>query len=191
MPSFGPRYLRNMRPWARASKVVATSARIRWMPALSSMVGNCAYAATAAARTHKPASLARKVFKPGLLGQKKRQGIEPCLVVRLGELLLHLVLLGVLLGILLRRLLAAFLAFVALLHFVLLLHRLGASVRCRKRKAARQGEHRRDQDGDQLPHVFPLREVKDQVVTSPWLRNQSLPVTPLSFWRLTNATLFY
>src|SRR5260370_42539271 len=93
------------------------------------------------------------------------------------NLLLHFVLLGFLLGGLLGLLIGLL---IALLHFRLLvvLHRLGAGVGRGQGRAVGNGERHGDQDGDQLPHVFPLREVKEQVVTSPLLRNQSLPVTP-------------
>src|SRR5437899_6605977 len=111
----------------------------------------------------------------------KRQGIEPCpgLVERqlflhfvlLHFTLLHFTLLGGLLGGLL---------LLALLHFRLLvvLHRLSAGVGRGQSRAAGNGEHRGDQDGDELPHVFLFVKFKEQVATSPLLRNQSLPLTP-------------
>src|SRR5690242_3803258 len=147
------------------------------MPAVSSTVGICASAAGAAIAMVSIATAAADVFTRGFTAleiKKAGAGALPCRSPR-ANLLLHLVFLGFLL---LLGSLLALLALVGLLHLFLLFHRLGADMRRRNGKAARQRERRGHQDGDQLPHVFPLREVKEQVVTSPLLRNQSPPLTP-------------
>src|SRR5882672_9608659 len=112
-----------------------------------------------------------------LAGKNKKAGTEPCPGLVERQLFLHFVLLGFLLGGLLGLLVALL---VALLHFRLLvvLHRLSAGVGRGQSRAAGNGERRGDQDGDELPHVFLFVKFKEQVATSPLLRNQSLPLTP-------------
>src|SRR5262249_44713857 len=115
---------------------------------------------------------------------KKGRDSSPASVRPEASLLL-LVLLGFLLlaALLLRVLLVAF------LHFIFLFHRVGTGVGRREGKTARQRKNGGDQNGDQLPHVFPLREVKEQVLTSPLLQEPVPPSNALSFSRLTAALL--
>src|SRR5581483_5292895 len=153
MPSFGASDLRNMRPVARVSRVFATSARMRYMPATSCTTGIWASALEAAASA--AAARTAGLFMGRYPGREtKKAGRSPCLSIRsLGELLLHFAfLLVVLLGRLLRRLLVRLLRI--LLHLAVLFHRLGAGVGRRENGAARNREHRRDQQGDQFAHVF-------------------------------------